>query len=121
MSKVPEYVRLGRKTSFAKSVMSYLKNRDLSTKIREHCFDKALALSILEDFANTHKYGILPDKLVCYRIFVDVEEDQGELGLTYVPVYRCWEFYAKGLNKHSRPVYNFKVHLEEHGFKLKLI
>lgn len=121
MSKVPDYVLKGRKMTLKKSVMNYLKSADLCQKKRDHCFSKGDALAILSEFAKIHKYGILPDKLVCYRIYIDDSENSGELGLTYVPVYRCWEFYAKGLNKHSRPVVNFRDHLAEHGFKLKIV
>lgn len=120
MSKtVPAYVKeaINNRLALKDQVINALKKRTKTQTLRDHCYDKDVAKKVLEDFAKTYKYGILPDKLVCYRIFIDT----GELGLTFVPVYRCWEFYFKDLDKHSRVVTNFKNHLAEAGFKLKKI
>lgn len=120
--KIPDYVRNARSLHFAQQVQNVLDTKEKPNSLREHCYDKGVALPILEDFAKTYKYGVLPDKLVCYRIYVDDEKgNQGELGLTFVPVYRCWEFYFKDLDKNCRAVSNFKKHLADHNFKLKKI
>lgn len=122
MKKVPDYVLTSRQMNFAQQVENVLTSKGKSNNLREHCYDKKIALPILEEFANTYKYGVLPDKLVCYRIFIDDEKgNAGELGLTFVPVYRCWEFYFKGIDKNCRAVANFRKHLAQHNFKLKRV
>lgn len=116
--KTPPYVLEAKKKSLATQVTEVLAKHSRNPhRLRDHCYDKDKALEILYDFAKLYKYGVLPDKLVCFRIYID----EGELGLTYVPVYRCWEFYFKNLDKHCRAVSNFKKHLKEHGFNLKKI
>ena len=122
MKKVPDYVINSRKVTFAQQVEKVLRTKEKPNTLREHCYDKGIALPILEEFADTYKYGVLPDKLVCYRIFVDDEKgNAGELGLTFVPVYKCWEFYFKGIDKNCRAVANFRKHLAEYNFKLKRV
>lgn len=118
--KTPDYVLAAKNRSF-KNQVDELLNKETKGKMRDYCWDKGTVLKLLYEFAKSYKLGVLPDKLVCYRVYVDFEKQAGELGLTLVPVYGYWEFYSKGLDKNSRPVHNFKTFLKEKGYKLKIL